>query len=303
MYARRNSLTLLLLLLVIGGFGFFWQRREAQALAALNQKAQELRQRFSGEMEVAQTLNLAMATRDSLQRLWQNSAKKLIAAEEPAFSLSYINWLIQVHNLNIDFDFYLNEKKPAAEYTAFSYTLNGEGPYRDIFALLWYMTHNPLLYQIKSVNFGRSEQEPRLLRFNLMFEGYSMNKDWEIGSELTLASPQLDWNTEFAFDAFNSLVPLSAKARTVVTEAVSAPAPVPADEAPELLDVERATLLAITNNKAYLRGADGKIFPLVVGDAVRRGRLTQIDIGRNQVEFEVRSETGMRTLRLNIEYN
>lgn len=61
------------------------------------------------------------------------SPKKLLNAEEPAFSLSYINWLIQVHNLDLDFDFYLNDKNPQAEFTAFSYTLNGEGKYRDIF--------------------------------------------------------------------------------------------------------------------------------------------------------------------------
>lgn len=305
MYARRNSITLLFILLLISSAGFFWQRREAQALELVADRNKELNLQLRGGLEVAETLVIAQAERDSLQAQWQRSPKKLLNAEEPAFSLSYINWLIQVHNLDLDFDFYLNDKNPQAELTAFSYTLTGEGRYRDIFSLIWYMTHNPLLYQIKSVTFNRSEKDLQTLNFTIMFEGYSMAKDWEISSELTMASPELNWATEFNYDAFNSLVPLAPKPQAVSATPVAArpPQPPPADESPDLLDAEKATLLAITNNKAYLRASDGKVFPLTLGGQVRRGKLTQIDQRNNQVAFELRTESGSKVIRLNIEFN
>jgi hypothetical protein len=70
------------------------------------------------------------------------------------------------------------------------------------------------------------------------------------------------------------------------------------------MDVESASLLAITNESAYLRAKDGKVVPLKVGDRVRRGKLTRIDQRLNQAEFELETESGSsRLIRLNIEYN
>ncbi|MDZ7344939.1 MAG: hypothetical protein ONA90_10555 [candidate division KSB1 bacterium] len=303
MYARRNSLTILAVLVLLCGVGFLWYRSEAQELERVSRKNKQLTDRLRGALEVAETLAYVQAETDSLQRQWQRAPKKLLNTEEPAFSLSYINWLINVHHLDLDFDFYLNSKKTNKEYTVFSYTLNGEGDYRNIATLIWYMTNNPLLYHIKSVNFKRSGSDSKLLNFVIMFEGYSMNKDWEVGSELVMASPAFNWVAEFDYDAFSSLVPVGAAPKPL--EAAPAPAAPPKpQEPPGLLDAENASLLAITNDQAFLRAKDGKVVPLKVGDRVRRGRLTAIDQRLNQVEFQLETDSGSsRLIRLNIEYN
>jgi Tfp pilus assembly protein PilO len=301
MYSKRNSLTILAVLVLLTSVGFFWYRQEAKALDEVARKNQQLTAQLRGALEVAETLSSVNTEYDSLGAKWQNAPKKLLNTEEPAFSLSYINWLIRVHNLDIDFDFYLNDRKARNELTAFSYTLNGEGDYRNISSLLWYITHNPILYQIKSVNFKRSEKDPDLLNFVIMFEGYSMNKSWEVGNEVSMVASDFNWEAEFAHDAFASLLAKAPEPKFVATAAPPKPKP---EEPPNLIDVERASLMAITNEKAYLRAKDGRVVALRVGERVRHGSLTRLDQQRNQAEFQLESEAGdSRLVRLNIEYN
>jgi len=305
MYAKRNSLTILAVLLLLSGLGYLWYRHEAQKLTQTTMKNQQLNKQLRGSLEVAETLLHVTAERDSLQQRWQRAPKKLLNAEEPAFSLSYINWLINQHNLNLDFDFYLNEKKAAKVYTAFSYTLSGEGDYYNVCALVWYMTRSPLLYQIKSVNYRRNQNDPKLLTFTIMFQGYTMNKNWEVNSELTMASPQLNWMSEFEYDAFNSLRPATIEVKAPVTAfAASVPAkPVKPPEPPGLVDIETSTLLSIAGETAYVRARDGKVVPMRMGQQVRRGSLTRVDAQANAAEFTLEGENGPRTVRLKIEYN
>jgi len=305
MYAKRNSLTILAFLVLLSGVGFFWYRSEAKELSLVSEKNKQLTTQLHGDLEIAEMLAKVTNERNALFGKWEKSPKKILNTEEPAFSLSYINWLIRMHNLNLDFDFYLNDKKARREYTVFSYTLNGEGDYRNICALVWHMTSNPLLYRLKNVTLKRNEEDPQRVNFVIMLEGYSMNKDWEVGSELAMAAQPFDWGTQFGHDAFVSLIPFERKAEP---KAEAAPKPKPAVEAPKeipgLFDTDGATLLAITNEKAYLRAKDGKVVPLKIGDQVRRGRLTRVDPRNNQVEFTLETESGSsRLIQLNIEYN
>jgi Tfp pilus assembly protein PilO len=307
MYAKRNSLTILAFLLLLSGVGFFWYRSEAKDLARVSAKNKELTMQLRGALEVAETLAYVTAERDSLQRLWKKSPKKILNTEEPAFSLSYINWLIRTHNLALDFDFYLNDKKAKNEYTVFTYTLSGEGDYRNFCTLVWHMTRNPLLYHIKSVTMRRSDNDPKLVSFNVTFEGYSMNKDWEVKREVAMTAASFDWEAEFRHDSFESMFPVviepKPEPKVASRPVVEAPPPKP-KEPPGLLEVETATLLAITNDKAYLRAKDGKVVPLKIGDQVRHGRLTRLEPSRNQAEFVLESESGSsRIFQLTIEYN
>jgi len=299
MYAKRNSLTILGFLVLLSGLGFLWYRSEARELTLVNTKNEEMNKQLYGSLEIAETLAKIQHKRDSLQAAWQRSPKKILNADEPAFSLSYINWLIRNHNMEIDFDFYLNDKRAQNEFTTISYTLNGEGDYRNICSLLWYITYNPLLYHIKSVTFKRSDKNDKLLSFAIMFEGYSMNKDWEVGSELEMASRMLDWESELGYDAFTNLLPVELP-KPVFVPRVAPPRP---QEDPSLVDVEKATLVAITPDQAYVRARDGRLVTLKVDDKVRRGSLARLDQQNNYAEFLLEADGVSRSVRLNLEYN
>jgi hypothetical protein len=134
-----------------------------------------------------------------------------------------------------------------------------------------------------------------------------MNKDWEVKREVAMSANSFSWEAEFRHDAFESLFPpvieVKPEPRAVAPRPVVEAPPKP-KEPPGLLDVETATLLAITKDKAYLRAKDGKVVPLKVGDQVRRGRLTRLEPSRNQAEFQLENESGSsRMFQLTIEYN
>lgn len=302
MYAKRNSLTILLVLVLLSGLGYLWYRSASQELARVKAQNQSLTQNLRGDLEVAETLVYITMERDSLLKRWRNAPKKLLNAEEPAFSLSYINWLINQQALDLDFDFYLNEKKDFAEYTAFLYTLNGEGDYRNTCALVWHMTRSPLLYQIKSVTYRRSDNGNNLLNFVIQFEGYTVNKDWEVQSEVAMASAPLDWFAEFEYDAFASMVTIAPEPKPAL--AITAPGPSrPAEPRPDLFDIEGASLLAIVGDKAYVRARNGKVVTMSIGHEVKNGRLTRVDARANRVEFILESGGNSRIVPMKIEYN
>ena len=305
MYANRNSLIILVFLLIVIATGYFLYDRAASQLEVVRKENSELTIQLRGALEVSELLAQVSMQRDSMEQAWNEAPKKILNTQEPAFSLSYVNWLIQNYGLLLDFDFYLNEKTKNEEYTTFSYTVSGDGSYRDICSLVWLITHNPILYQIESVILKRSE-DIELLSFVIKFQGFSMNKEWDVGSELTMTPVALDWRREFAFDAFASLAPRLIASEVLERKSappikVTPPKPV---EPPNLLDASKVSLLAITNDKAYLRANDGKVTALRVGDRVRGGRLSRIDQQRNQVEFMLENENGVNAqIRLDLEYN
>jgi Tfp pilus assembly protein PilO len=299
-YSKRNNLTITGILLLLVIIGFFWYRSEAQALDEVHQENALLLQQLQGDLEVSDTFGQFKVERDSLEKKLVRSSKKLINAKEPTFSLSYINWLIENYGINLDFDFYLNEKKNGKRYKTFIYTLNGEGDYPNFCSLIWYITKNPILYNIKNVNLKRSDSNPDLLNFTVMLEGYSVSEAWESGDDLAMVSSRLNWYSEFGHNAFASGYFTRPEPKPVAVKPAKPRIPRPSG----LIDVEKASLIAIANDKIYLRSkASGKVVSLKVGGRVDRGRLMRINQSMNQAEFEVKTSIGTRMIYLKLEYN
>jgi len=299
-YAKRNNLTIVGILFVLVIVGFVWYRSEAKALDRVLKEKNELDRQLQEDIETSDTFGQFQVARDSLEQKLVHSSKKLINAKEPTFSLSYINWLIETYNIELDFDFQLNQKKTGKRYTTFVYTLNGEGDYYNFSSLIWYITHNPILYNIRNVDLRRSDNDPDLLHFTVMFEGYSLSEAWESGDDLAMISSRINWNSEFRYDAFSGSRPVRP---TPKKEAKRMARP-PKLSSSGLIDVEKASLIAIANHKIYLRAkGSGKVVSLKVGDRVRGGQLARINQTMNQAEFRVSTTTGSRMVYLRLEYN
>ena len=293
---------MLAVLLLLGLAGYLLYRREARELHLLSQKRAQLRSEVEEASAIAARLPEIVQRRDSLQGLWEAAPKKILNVEEPAFSLSYLNWLINMAGLSVDFDFHLNDSRKHREFSAFSYTLAGEGSYRNLCGLVWYLAWNPLIYQIKSVSFKRSEADARLIDFVMKLEGCTVNPEWEIGRELSIASPRLDWTHEFSHDAFSAAASAPVTPGPEIPErSGQRPTLSPPDTLP---DIRKATLLAIANNKAYFGARDGRILIFTVGDRVSGGRITQVDARKSQVQYFSETAGGEgKLLIVSIRYN
>ena len=295
MFAKRNSITLAALWLILLIIGVFWYINDTRSLVAMIKEQVELSSALKESQKEIKRLVTIEKKHSELNDRWLISEKKIISADEPAFSLSYINWIMSRNNLPIDFDFTLNSKRKTKNHTTFVYTLNGEGSYNNIMRLIWYLTYEPILYQINSISLRRTSKGQDFLIFNIKLRGYSVENELELDgySELT---PTLQTDIESHHDIFNPLV--KPQPKIVKREVVKRTLP---PKKPGEVDVEKATLKAITSNSIFITHGGG-LKELKIGDAVYLGKLIGINQGANEATFVITKFGRSQSITLALDY-
>ena len=295
MFAKRNSITLAALWLILLIIGVFWYINDTRSLVAMMKDQVELSSALKESQKEIKRLVTIEKKHSELNDRWLISEKKIISADEPAFSLSYINWIMSRNNLPIDFDFTLNSKRKEKNHTTFVYTLNGEGSYNNIMRLIWYLTYEPILYQINSISLRRTSKGQDFLIFNIKLRGYSVENELELDgySELTAT---LQTDIESHHDIFNPLVKPQPK---IVKREVVKPTLPP--KKPGEVNVEKATLKVVTNNSIFITDGGG-LKELKVGDAVYLGKLIGINQGTNEATFVITKFGRSQSITLALDY-
>ncbi len=295
MFAKRNSITLAALWLILLIIGVFWYINDTRSLVAMMKDQVELSSVLKESQKEIKRLVTIEKKHSELNDRWLISEKKIISADEPAFSLSYINWIMSRNNLPIDFDFTLNSKRKEKSHTTFVYTLNGEGSYNNIMRLIWYLTYEPILYHINSISLRRTSKGQDFLIFSIKLRGYSVENELELDgySELT---PTLQTNIESHHDIFNPLV--KPQPKIVKREVVKRTLP---PKKTGEVDVEKATLKAITSNSIFITHGGG-LKELKVGDAVYLGKLIGINQGTNEATFVITKFGRSQSITLALDY-
>lgn len=281
MFAKRNSLTLFAFWLVLLVVGVFWYVKDARNLVKFTTEEKTLKELLAKSQEEIKRLTQVENVHEELRRKWQEAPKMIISADEPAFTLSYINWIMSSNNLAIDFDFVLNGKKKSGSHTIFTYTLTGEGPYFDIYKMIWHLTYEPILYKINSLNLSPSAADENYIKFNMNLEGYTVDSQTEILDDFASLRPNRNYDYRFASNLFAPLV----KPRPVIVAQPRPEAPRLPPKLPGQIDVEKATLKAVTSNSIFISEGGSGLVQLKVGDPVYLGRLVSINQDRNEAEF------------------
>ena len=280
MFAKRNSLTLgaIWLALLLGGI--FWYAKDARTLMEVMQE----RKQYAAAVEKSQSQIERMTQIETLykqlQEKWYHSPKRIVAAEEPAFTLSYLNDIVSSNDLDINYDFVLNDQNRSGDYKKFTYTLTGEGSYEDINELIWCLAYQPVVYKINNITLNRTQDNSDKLKFNMRLQGFTLVGDSETGMELTQPEMSLARIFEPQYNIFKPLL-----ARTQLTEKrqrLEKPR-LPA-KLPGQIDVEKSKLKAVTPNSVFLSEGNGLV-ELAVGDAVYLGKLVKINQSANEAEF------------------
>jgi hypothetical protein len=285
MYETRNSLTIAVLVVLVGTVGFFWHGREATKLETLQAKYVKLQEDLKMAREAAKRLPSIEEQHAAIGQMWQQAPKKILSVDEPSFSLYYLNWLVAAYDIPIDFDFVLNKRTDQGSFTVYSYSLQGEGTYRDVYRFIWYLTNNPVLYQIRALEMRRAGSNSDRLGFSLDLEGYSINSKWAVDPITTSSfkSQLVSEQVTEVYDAFQAPRSVRVRPRRQRQPARPTLPPRPAN----LVDVEKAKLQAVTSGTVYLRDERGKLVTLSVGDRVYLGRLTRVDLTNNEAEFQL----------------
>jgi hypothetical protein len=281
MFAKRNSVTLFAFWLVLLVVGIFWYVKDARNLVDVASEEKSLNELLSKSQEEIKRLTQVESVHEEMRRKWQDAPKMIISADEPSFTLSYINWIMSSNDLTIDFDFVLNNKKKSGDQTIFTYSLTGEGPHSDIYKMIWHLTYEPILYKINSLTLTPSAVDSDVLKFVIALEGYTVDSQSEMVDDFASLRPSKDYDYSFVNNLFEPLI----KPRPVVVAAPKVEAPKLPPKLPGQIDVERATLKAVTSNSIFISEGGGAPVQLKVGDAVYLGRLVSINMDRNEADF------------------
>ena len=285
MYARRNTITIAILWLLMLLIGIFWFRHESEDLDEIKGKNDTLKKQLDGSLEVVQALRTVEAEYEVLKDNWSRASKKVLATEEPSFSLYYLNWLVNNYNVELDFDFVLEGMAEDGDIATFTFTLTGEGPYREIYRLIWLITENPLLYHIESFVLRQKQDDDLLLDFKMQIKGFSLTDKAASDQEFNFASMRPINEVGFFHDAFRPLRPkFERKPKPSMFEKdIKKTKAKPVDEG--LVNIQQSRLQAVANGKIYIKDKSGKLLALKLGEKVRFGKLSRINKKKSEAEF------------------
>ncbi len=283
MFARKNSATLLIIWILLLALGSFWYFTDANNLVGAIKEEQRLSTVLKQSQTEVSRLTKVENIHGEVTTKWQQSPKRIISADEPSFTLSYLNWIMSSYNLNIYYDFVLNSKRKSGDVTKFAYTLAGEGTYNDINRLIWHLTYEPILYQIESISLRPSGKDSEFIRFNMKLQGFTVDSQSDINEnfseyQLTDASAYVAQH-----DVFKPLV----KERIIKNIEVRAKPKKPTlpKKKPGEIDVRKASIKAVTANSVFISEGGSGVKELRIGDAVYLGRLVAIYQQSGKAEF------------------
>ncbi len=261
--------------------GTFWYINDTRKLVEVHKEQWDLSNQLKKSQEEIKRLTEVEEIHAELKQRWLNAPKVIISAIEPSFSLSYINWISSTNNLSLEYDFVLNEKKKTGDFTKFVYTLSGEGTYNDIYKLIWYLTYEPILYKINSITLTRTEDDSELLKFKMKLQGFSVDSESEMSEEFTDITSTNGKFVRGQHEIFSPLV----KPKPVVVKAPKPEKPKLPPKLPGQIDVEKASLKAVTSNSIFISEGNSGVVELKIGDPVYLGRLVGINQKSNEAEF------------------
>jgi len=298
MYAKRNTITIAVLWLMLLTTGIFWISNESKKIKVLQNKNSELRKKLDGSLEIIQALEAVESEFRILSERWNNAPKQVVAEEEPSFSVYYLNWLVNNYKIPLEFDFELKNISTSGNNLTFSFLLSGQGSYNDIYRMIWYLTNNLLLYQIESFTLKQAKDDNNFIDFQMTVSGFSLMEKSDSDQKFSFETMRpVAENIQF-YDAFKPLYQIRQPkpVASMFKENVGRVKPKPVDKG--LIDIESANLQAVANGKVYLKDKKGKLYTLKVGDEIQNGRLTMI----NQKDSEVHFSVGNRTVILGLGY-
>lgn len=303
MYAKRNSITIALLLLLLAIGGFLWSNKETKTIDKLQTKNKELTAKLDGSLEIIEALSIVETKFQQLKQNWDQSAKKIIGADEPSFSLYYLTWIMSNYDIPLDFDFVLDNITEGGDMLKFSFTLSGIGSYHDVFRLIFYLTENPLLYRIDNFYLRQNEKNPESLDFKIQIQGFALTEKNNTAQEFMLESLQPIAESGLFHNAFQPLrsrnkpePPPDYKIRDNMPKVNVQP------KLDGLLDIERTSLQAVANGRIYLKDKNGKLVSMKVGDKVRMGNVHNINQNKSEVEFMLNKDGVQETVILGLGY-
>ena len=270
-YAIRNTLVLFVVLLIFLGAGWGWLKFSyGDTLAKLESELKTKEARLSQLETVLADYDYMQDKLTSTLRRWEFYPKSLLEESSIHETYRYLE-SIAGRRASFDYEFKLSKIVNEGEIVYANYQLKGQGQYGNIYRFIQYIEKSKPLYKIESLDLSRPSGSRSLqgevditIKFKGIFASENNTKLTREGDQFELASVQYS----SSYDPFKPFILNILPPNTG-----------------NLLEIERAKVIAIMKGIVYIQGRSGDMKTLRVGDRVYLGILEKIDLRNREVVF------------------
>jgi hypothetical protein len=289
-YAIRNTIVLVVLLLIVLGVGgYIWAVKQPAKIEEQENRIAELDRQIARIPGLIAEYNRLNEELEDQRRRWEGRTKDIPRVDITGETYDYFNRSIDRSGGFVKLDMIYGGKTEQERYGYNTYNLRGEAPFFVFYNFLWYLENGRRLYRLQQVNFRGVEtrdtetEMPRLMvTFDMQLRGYFTS----VEELFTSTAPRAVRPNVVRYNPFQPLI-LS-------------------DIPPNirgLVEAERSELRAVLPDRAILVDHEGVIRTLREGDEVYLGYVTKFVPEESRVEFVLNKGGIFERFNLYIRYN
>jgi len=266
-YALRNSLILLVVLLLFVGAGwayiYFVQQPEIEQLTEqVEAKTSELREK----QQIANRYSTVLEQFENATFFIENFDKTLYTDSNEDRVFDFMNNL-NTGNSFTDFTFAFSDSTAQDQYGVMSMNISGEGFYRYLINFIRKMEYSKPLNKISNLDVTPIND---LENYGRVSYSFTLNSYYDRATEF--GSPTMDIESPTYASLHNPFFPLIREIE-------------PNEE--NLTDIEQSELIALSSNRAFLLDQTGELQKIGLGESVYLGSLTNINLSEGSATFQL----------------
>nr|MDK2851609.1 hypothetical protein [Candidatus Cloacimonadota bacterium] len=264
--SSRNTLVLASLLVFTGIVSFGILNRAGQKLQQKQQETQEIQTQIDD-------FSAMVANREALEKEYQKQmamasqqSKVILQTDNSAISYDYLLQILKWLNKDLIYDFALSDQ--TNEYN--EYVISGRSHYMDIVHFVRLLEYQRALLTIEDLTLtADSAAHSDTVSFSMIFRTHYEDDGVPI-SELGYKS-----------------IPRSVASYSLFRPKYTETLPEMSSQDPRLVDIDNSTLIALSEDRAFVRDSRGLIRILTLHDEVLWGYLYKIDHREGAAIFKV----------------
>ncbi len=268
-YAVRNTIILLITLLVFGGAAFAYLKFVQQSeIEKLSEDLVSLNKDYQEKVQIRDQYQPLLDRYNKARDIILGYDKQLYRNNNPDDIYDYLSE-INDDNLELYYDYNFQDSTIQDQYGIINSTIRGAGIYSDFVTFINKLENSALLNKVNNVsvtpapNLGSDE----FVSFSMLLSSYYQKINFEVN----------DSTSRFKIDPsvsiFNPFYPLILES-------------LPPNE-DNLVNIERSRILGLTSTRIFIVDQTGTTQVLKPGDKVYLGYLDKIDIKNNHATFNL----------------
>jgi hypothetical protein len=289
-YALRNSIVLIVLLVIVVGVGgyIYWVQQPAK-VEELEARVEVLDREIARIPGLIADYNRLTEQLEDQRRRWETRTKDIPPVDITGETYDYFNRSIDRSGGYVKLDMIYGGVENRDRYSYNTYHLRGEAPFFVFYNFLWYLENGRRLYRINQVNLrGVETRDPvteipqLLVTFDMQLRGYFTS----VEELFTSTGRRAVRPNTLGYNPFRPLI-LSEIPPNI----------------DNLIETERSELRAVLPDKAILVDHNGDVRTLRPGDEVYLGYVTKMVPEESKVEFMLNKGGIIERFELYILYN